>query len=307
MINYYCPDFYTNQAYYAILFQLREKGGQCFYPNVRIDTIYGCFPNCIWNGGGYSFTRSIPLNVIYDYLDWYSDKEVTLQLTLTNPTLEPTDVYDCYGNAILKAASEYNFVDVLVCSPYLEEHIRKNYPTLKVDRSIISTTKIRDTADDTVDYYLNCLNEYNMCVLPRKYSKKPEFLSQIPEEKRNRFEILVNDPCPISCPHLSSHYEELGYVQSYQKGNEGQCDCTMIPPSNPYRQWMYRKDQLTYDEICKTLEPLGFTNIKLSGRNSYVFAVLQTVPYLIKPEYRVDVYREAFGEFMDMDVAPMFI
>ena len=306
MINYYCPDWYNNQAYYALLFKLRDSGGQCFYPNVQIHTIFGCFPNCIWNGGGYSFAPGIKLNMIYAYFDWYADKGVRLQLTLTNPMLEETDVYDRYGNAILQAACEYDYIDVLVTSPILEEYIRTNYPQLRINKSIISTTQVKDTEQDTLEYYLNCAEEYDMCVLPRKYSKKPEFLSQIPEDKREKFEILVNDPCPLYCPNIGTHYKEFGLVQSYQACDNGQCECSMIPSENPYKQWMFRKDQLNYEEICEILEPLGFTNIKLGGRGSYLIGVLQTVPYLIKPEYRTDVYKEALSEFMGTFVPPNF-
>ena len=117
---------------------------------------------------------------------------------------------------------------------------------------------------------------------------------------------MVNDPCPLYCPNIGTHYKEFGLVQSYQACDNGQCECSMIPSENPYKQWMFRKDQLNYEEICEILEPLGFTNIKLGGRGSYLIGVLQTVPYLIKPEYRTDVYKEALSEFMGTFVPPNF-
>lgn len=306
MINYYCPDWYYNQPYYDLLFSLKKLGGQCFYPNVRIDTLFGCFPNCIWNGGGYSFDSGITLNIIYDYFNYYADKNITLQLTFTNPILEETDVYDRYGNTILQAASEYDYIHILVVSEILEKYIREKYPTLKIDKSIIATTEKLETGQDNLSYYLDCLKKYNKCVLPRKYGKDIDFLKQIPLEDRSRFEILVNDPCPLYCPYIYNHYEEMGKIQLYLSGDLAACKCKMISDENPYKQWTHRKDQLKYDEICTTLEPLGFTNIKLGGRNSYITGVLQTVPYLIKPEYQTDIYKNAFHDLLNATVKPSF-
>ena len=192
MINYYCPDFYHAQQCYALLFELQEKGKQCFFPNVNIKAIYGCFPGCIWNGGGFTFGNgAIDYRVMHDYFKWYADKNVIIQLTFTNPTLEQTDIYDRYGNAILEAASHYDNIEVLVVSPFLEEYIRGKYPHIKIDKSIIATTKERESETDNLDGYIKTLDNYNRCVLPRKYSKDREFLRTIPKDYRDKFEILA--------------------------------------------------------------------------------------------------------------------
>lgn len=307
MLNYYCPDFYFAQQAYAILFDLYNKSKQCFYPNVNIKTIYGCFPGCIWNGGGFNFGNgAVDYRVMYDYFEWYSHQDVTIQLTFTNPTLEQTDIYDRYGNAILEAASHYENVEILVVSPYLEEYIRGKYPHMKIDKSVISTTQTRDTEVDSLEGYLKILDNYNKCVLPRKYSKNREFLQSIPVEFRNRFEILVTDPCPVFCPHLYTHYEELGRVQSYQALSDNVSGCHMISGDNPFRQWMYRAHQVSYDELNEFYDQEGFSEIKLSGRGSYVFVVLTIVPYLIKPEYRKDVYNLLLNYYVSIPVPPRF-
>ena len=291
MLNYHCPDFYSFQSGYDILFNLYQNKPQCFYPNVKIGVIYGCFPGCIWNGGGFNFTfPSADYNTIYQYFHWYSDKDVTLQLTFTNPTLQETDVYDRYGNAILEAASHYPNIEVLVSVDCLEKYIREMYPMIKVNKSIIATTRDRDTEEDCLEKYIENLNNYNKIVLPKKYSKNKEFLSSIPKEYRNRFEILATDPCPIFCPNLFHHYEEIGYIQSYQKINEGQCACSIIPEDNPFRHWMYRSHRLSYEELNDFYDKEGFSEIKISGRGTYVYVALQLVPYLIKPEYQKDIY-----------------
>ncbi len=303
MINYYCPGFVESQRAYRILFWLRDHAPQCFYDNVRIKKIYGNFPNMIWNGGSYWFGPVMSREDVRQYFNFYSDKDVTLQLVCTNPILEETDVYDRYCNMILDEASHWDFVEVLVSSDILEKYIREKYPHMHIDKSIIATTRDRDSDDDSLEGYLKTLDDYNMCVLPRKYSKNFEFLEKIPVDKRDRFEILVTDPCPITCPRLYTHYTDMARVQLYEDIDKDSIGCTSFHPENPFHRWTYRKYQSSYEELCEKYEPLGFTEIKISGRTSMVQMVIMMVPYLIKPEYRSDIYYDLFS-YLETGVVP---
>lgn len=309
MINYYCPGFAESQPAYQVLFCLRDEYPECFYPNVRIAKIYGNFPNMIWNGGSCWYGENLDGPAIRRYFEWYSTKDVTLQLVCTNPILTEYDLHDRYCNAILKIASEYDFVEVLVSSPILEEYIRNLYPHMKIDKSIIATTKQNNTELDTLENYLSLTEQYNKCVLPRKYTQDLNFLKQIPEDKRDKFEILVTDPCPITCPRLYSHYESLAKGQMYiDEGCEDDRGCTMPFSESPFRNYTYRKYRYSYEQIVENLEPLGFTEIKLSGRLNMITTILAIVPYLIKPEYQRDVYTGLFMYYNSSNlVNPKFI
>jgi hypothetical protein len=305
MIHYYCPGFVESQKAYKILFWLRDNASQCFYENVQISKIYGCFPNMIWNGGSYWFGPCLSRNQIIDYFEWYSHQNVQLQLTFTNPILEETDLYDRYCNAILEIASNYDFVEVLVSSDILEKYIRSKYPNIKIDKSIIATTRDRESVNDSLKGYLQNLETYNMCVLPRKHGKNFDFLNQIPEDKRNRFEILATDPCPINCPRLYTHYEDMAKAQLWIPGGVEHSHCTTIHPDNPFKQWQYRNQRISYEELHK-YEELGFTEIKLSGRTDMIQMIITVVPYLIKPEYQQDVYAALLNDFKDYLIQPDF-
>lgn len=307
MINYYMPGFVESQPAYAHLFYLRDKAPQCFYDNVCIKKIYGAFPNMIWNGGSYWFGPVMTPDVVRQYFEWYKDKGVILQLVCTNPVLTETDVYDRYCNMILEIASQYPFTEVLVSSPYLEKYIQEKYPHMPIDKSIIATTRDRDTETDSLEHYIADVEKYNMCVLPRKYTRNVDFLKQIPEHLRDRFEVLVTDPCPITCPRLYSHYEDMARVQLYEQVEKSTAFCTGINPDNPFRKWTYRHMRVQYDELTKVYEPLGFTEIKLSGRTSMVQMAVTTVPYLIKPEYREDVYMDLLNSFSHEIPEPRFV
>lgn len=304
MINYYMPGFYECQTAYKRYFYLRDHYPECFYDNVNIKKIYGCFPNMIWNGGGAFFGLGVSRQEIYDTFHFYADKGVQLQITCTNPVLEESDVYDRFGNTVLQIASEFDFIEVLVSSPILEEYIRKTYPKLKIDKSIIATTRDRDTDSDNLEFYLGQLEKYNMIVFPRKYSKDIDFLTSVPEDKRDKFEVLATDPCPIYCPRLYSHYEDMGRRQLLCAN--GELGCTSFNDGYPFKSKKFVKFQMKYPELVETYEPLGYTEIKISGRIFMTDMVLLTSEYLIKPEYRHDVMVFLFEPYRNIPVYPDF-
>lgn len=188
MVNYYCPGFFESQYMYNIYMWLWNEHRECFNDNVKISKVYGCFPGMTWNGGSYWIGGGCPLPKAEDMVEWYKEKGLTVQLTMTNPVLEERDLYDRYCNGILETL-ESEDVEILVASPTLEKHIRENYPKYKVDLSIIATTKERH--EKTVDDYVKKLDDYNIVVLPRKYGKDIDALSKVPMDKRGRLEILA--------------------------------------------------------------------------------------------------------------------
>ena len=303
MKNYYLPGFLENQHMYKIFLFFKEHHPECFYDNVNISKIYGIFPGCIWNGGsawyGGGFTRSL----IQDTFGWYKEKGVQLQLTCTNPILEERDMYDRLGNAILEEACNFQNVEVLVSNDIMEKHIRENYPTLPVDKSIIATTRDREIL--LPEDYIKLADEYNMVVFPRKYSKDWEFLNQIPQDKRNKFEILCTDPCSIHCPRLYTHYEDLGKSQLFLPC-ENTLECTSFHPNNPFKEKTYQKKyQISVEELAQ-YEEAGYSEFKISGRIHLAMAILRVVPYLIKPEYQLDIMLQMFDYVKEVDCPPDF-
>ena len=282
MINYYCGGFYDAEDIYEKFFQLKEKSPYIFYNNVKLSKIFGSFPNMVWNGGGYNFGEMPLIEEIEQTSINYYYKDIPLLLTCTNPALEKTDIYDRYCNTILSILDNGKN-EIMVSSPYLEEYIRKNYPNYKINKSIIASE---------FDYDLNeALNDYNTVVLPRRYAKDFNYLSNsIALENRHRVEILCNDPCPINCPYLYSHYKEFGKVQMYQKSiNCSEANCKM--PFRKQYPWERDKSQIiTYNEIVEKYLPLGYTEFKISGRNNINHVIYNLVNYFIKPEYQAQVF-----------------
>ena len=67
------PDFYYNFNLYNILLDMMEKEPDLFYEDIKIDTIYGCFPGAIWNGGRGTIGGTTGKN-IRDTIKFFNDK-----------------------------------------------------------------------------------------------------------------------------------------------------------------------------------------------------------------------------------------
>ena len=280
MINFYCPGFVEGEDVYANLIQLKKDFPYLFYPDVNIKKIFGSFPYMIWNGGGYNFGDFILPIDAERIVKKYTDLNIPLQLTCTNPSLAPTDVYDKYCNSIL-SIFDNGINEILVSSPYLEDYIRSKYPNYKIDKSIIASEYDYD--------YNEALQEYNTVVLARRHGKNFDYLNTISIENRNRVEILCNDPCPENCPKLYSHYKEFAKVTLYEISPESETiECKM--PFRKKPDWERdTKDMISIEEIYEKYLPLNFTEFKLSGRSSYYSVLISIIPYFIKKEYQFDV------------------
>lgn len=306
MINYYCPGFVEAQPVYQIIFDLYKQFPYCFNEGVKIHKIFGNFPNMIWNGGTVWRGPAYSRQDVIDYFNWYATQNVSLQLVCTNPVLTEMDMHDRYCNMILEVASHYDFVEVLVSSDILEKYIRNTYPHMKLDKSIIGTSAMLNTNLDNIEGYCSLLDKYNVIVLPKKYGKDLSFLSNIPKDKRNRIEILVTDPCPNNCPNIYSHYQDYGRAQLGEISSRMANYCTSVSNAHPFRSWANRNCQYDYKQIVEELVPLGYTEIKISGRTNATYIVLSIVPFLFKEEFHKDIYALLLGDYSADIMPPAF-
>lgn len=281
MINYYCPNFLDGRIIYDELIYGMQTYPEFFYPNINIKSIFGTFPGCIWNGGGVVNTHVTNYDEILDTCAYYDLINIPLQLTFTNPLIEEQDCYDRLGNKILELLHTGKN-EVLISSPILEEYIKSEYPLYKINRSIINTK-------EDYNYEKALKKQYNNIVLPRRYVKDINFLQKINSKYRNRIELLCNDPCPIDCPNLYSHYERYADITLFNTSPHSLInDCTNEKRCNNYL-YVIQEDQITYNDIINTYLPLGYTEFKLAGRSNCYTIITSIVPFLVKPEYQMNM------------------
>lgn len=280
-INLNCPGFYTGFNIYKTLLELQQTAPECFNSNVIIESIFDTFPNMIWNGGTVNQGYQPSLEKIKKIINFYYENNTEIALTLTNPSLVKEDLYDRYCNKIVSLCENENN-SILVSSPILEEYIRNKYPKFKIKRSIIASNKNID--------YLSILNKYDKIVLPRRQVKDFKFLESIPVEIRNRFELLCNDPCPITCPYLYKHYNGFAKITLYEEvTSKDILECKTLKNDDPLKHFHYKDEQITYNEINEKYLPLYYNSFKLSGRNDVFTIIFSIVPFFFKQEYQLEL------------------
>jgi len=276
---------------YKRLLWFQKYYPQCWVDGAKITHIFGCFPNCIWNGGSTWIQYPPAKPIMRNVFQWYKDQGIIIQLTFTNPMLQETDVYDRYANCILDVAVEilgYEQLEVLVSAQCLEDYIRNKYPKANVTRSIVGATGCENTCS-TIEDYVALLDKYPRIVVPRKKVNDIDFIQGFPQELKHRVELLCTDACPIDCPRIYQHYTKLGMEQLWEDVSFEEVICTGFAKDNPFHEATYSQYKITPPEIA-AYEALGWSEFKISGRISTAAAPLRLVPYLIKPEFWEDVY-----------------
>lgn len=281
MINYFCPDFIEGLSIYKRIIDIQEKFPKMCYDDSKIHTVFGNVTNLTWNGGSEYFGSRISIEELDLTLNEYKKMGINIQFTMTNPLLENFDIYDRMGNEILTMLAELysDMVEILVVSPYLEEHIRNVYPELKISKSIIAMKNDSDFLDIDLD-------KYEHIVLPIRCNENFDFLEEYSKNKREKVEILCNDPCTIDCPRLYTHYNVFAERTLYHHCKEP-VKCT-----NDKATFSRMDYPISRDRIKKEYEPLGYTNFKLSGRCNPLNIVTSVIPYFFKPEYHLTIVRE---------------
>lgn len=282
MICYNCPDFYYGYRIYAYLGELKITYPEVFFENTKISSVFGCFPNAIWNGGtillaGKTFNKT----EIMDMFKLYNEAlELPIRLTFTNPLITKEQCYDTYCNLIAECGHNGKN-EILVVSPVLEQYLREKYPNYTYIRSIVSeeNTDVIGSPD------------YGMVVINRRYNNNWEYLDKIPMEFRDKVEFLCNDVCPDNCPRIYTHYKDLARAQlSYDDTNPNTfCSMDHIKGRFQHKFARTQKGYITRDMILNDYVPKGFTQFKLSGRTDLGIIIPFLIEHLIKPEYRLDV------------------
>lgn len=283
MINMNMPDFVTGLPAYDILTDIAKENPDVLYPDVTIASVFGNFPFSIWNGGGLNFQHPWVKGEIKELIAYYNEElGIPLRFTFTNPMLQEKHCWDTYSNIIVEAGHNGKN-EILTSSRILENYLRNNYPNYKYCSSIVGT--------DAMPYPVNETDRYDLMVMQRRRNNNWTFLDTIPIEIRHKIEFLCNDPCPDDCPRLYSHYRDFGRAQLNLEPDQPANECSMhgIKGKFPYKYMQTLDTYISRETILKDYLPKGFTQFKVSGRNSAFSIIRNILDYMVKPEYRVDV------------------
>lgn len=200
----------------------------------------------------------------------YEARKIATYYTFTNLNLKEEHMKDPLGNAMLKFASKHNPTrrnSIILASDCLREHVRKEYPGLKVISSILKITDLHGKGK--LDVYRQLADEYDEVMVHPDDVLNYDFLEQL--EDKERHILLVNEYCIRNCPIRHLHYRDLSanslrYVghdstpfTDLQKTNGCQDLFTLL--THPKKNVL----ALNTPEI-KRLRDMGFRHFKLQGR-----------------------------------------
>ena len=275
MIDFTVPDFTLGLKRNLVFAQLMRDCPQFFCEGVRIQSVYGCFPGCIANGGR-TFVRERytpdQVEATFDALDEFGLKA---RLTFTNMLLEPRHLEDEYFNMILEAGARHG-AGAIVYSDLVDAYVRERHP--EMERTLSTTREILDP-----DELTRALEAYDLVVLNYNLNKDRDFLDRVGHTER--LEVMANELCNPHCPHRREHYlhnsadQLAGRITEFRRCNLAGKDFFRLAPTSP--------TILTCDDVRDLHERYGVPRFKLVGRGVAQDLNLESyLYYLVRPEHR---------------------
>ena len=274
-IYFSIPDFYYHFDINSALLRLMDERPEIVNPGVVIDSVYGSFPNAVWNGGRVCLGMNDSKNV-EDTLAYFNNRGVSVRYTFTNHLIEEKHTHDLWCNLLLDKADNGKNA-IILNSDILNQYIKDTHPGFE---RISSTTKCLETIEE---FNKECERDFSLCVLHYDLNNDFDALKLI--KRPEKTEILVNESCEEHCKLRQMHYTALARWQMEYKPT-GFTSCKY----HNYAATLKRKHYISYQDIVEKYLPMGFTHFKLSGRTTPKYDVVEGyVQYFIRPEFQTEI------------------
>ena len=278
MIKYTLPDFTVGLGLNLFLIRLLEQRPAWFQDGVAIDSVYGCFPNCVLNGGRAYVRERATKAQMEKAFSLLEEHGVKPRLTFTNMFAREEHLRDEYVGSLLEAAARHGG-EVIVYADAVGDYVRDRFGMKRV----LSTTRALGGVEE-----LNRMTQrYEYVVLDYNHHKDPAFLAAI--EEPGKVEVMVNEFCQRGCPHRQEHYLHNSEDQLAGSMRPFECiakraDFFDHAPGHPVI--------FADDEVRGLHDARGVEYFKIVGRGVPFQTVLEAYAYyLVRPEYRADVKR----------------
>ena len=281
MLYFSLPDFYNFYILNLTLLSSMEKNKEYYRDNIVIDSMYGCFPGCIFNGGRLQNGIANRDYILANFKGIY-DNNVSVRLTFTNQFITEEQYNDTYARTILECGNN-SMNGINVASIEFANWLEKHYPNYY----IMYSTKMNNV--NTVED-VNKLSEKNLIVLPYTMNNNVDILEKC--KHPDNIELLCSEACIDNCPNRKHHYEEIDKAQMGYDSEAFRCphNCELYVYNTDIITNL-RKHHITYEDMIDFYIPRGFNKFKISGRNDNIINVIERyVEYFAKPEYR-DIVR----------------
>lgn len=278
MIKFHIPDFYKYINLNSLLIHfMRNEYKICFYDNIDIGSVYGCFPGMCWNGGRTSLGEC-PIETAQQIIEFLNSQGIPIRFTFTNSLVDKKLFDNEYCNIITSIAHN-GLNEIIVNNEQLEEYLRTTYPNYKY---ILSTTAAIKGADNLNEM----CKKYDYVVMEYNDNKNDDVLMNL--NQKDKIEILINESCISNCPYRQEHYKAIARRQL--DANEKDFLCKTLNSTNFYDAFTNpckKNHFITTDELYNKYKNLGFENFKIQGRGlPIIYTIESYLTYMVKPEYK---------------------
>lgn len=277
MVKYYLPGLFEFFELYTVFVDMFQKENYKFR-DCEIGAIFGSPNRIIWNGGRVKNAPPVDLDMVKK---WSDEKNISCALTFTNCLINEEHLNNIYCNDVARLfESERNAI--IIHSPILEDYLRNNYSKYNF---VSSTTKCINQVDRLMQEFEK---DYDRVVLDYNFNKDLKMLKDLPEEYRQRSELLINAVCYPYCPQRPQHYYLISQSALGIERNEKPFECNAM--HRQFWQVLKNPNTINVEEIYEVYEPLGFQHFKIEGRTASVKDLIEIlVYYMVKPEYQMEI------------------
>lgn len=285
MLRYSLPDFTVGLSRNMLFIRLHESNPELFQDDVVLDSVYGCFPDCIVNGGRAFVRERAHRHEMERTFELLNAHGVKARLTFTNMLVGREHLSDAYFNEILDVASGFD-VEAIVASELVADYIarRHGFPlTLSTTVELLDVEEINDATA-----------RYDQVVLNYGLNKDRSVLARLAHPER--IEVMVNELCRPNCPLRRSHYMHNSADQLARSITPFQgCDPSRLLTLDDAEG---SPTVLSSDDVRRLSEEFGIGSFKIVGRGMPGDVVVDSyVRYLIKPRYQ-EATRSLLGRML---------
>lgn len=174
---------------------------------IPYDMVHGA-PLCEWNSGRVQSQLLRTAEEIRAAGLEYASRNIAVYITFTNLLLQEKHLTDRLCNAICVFFSRHNPTQrnaVILANDLLRDHIRREYPHLRLISSILKITN--GGGKGKLDAYKKLADEYDEVMVHPDDVLNIPLLEKI--EDKERHILLVNEYCIRNCPLRPLHYKTL--------------------------------------------------------------------------------------------------